>query len=149
MSDLVMRTDRVTLAGAQVAIDAGVARAAELGIPVSICVVDNSGGIVLAARMDGPQASTINAARGKASFAGTRGRTTEDFIESRLKKDEVLWRAVSNNPETFLVPGGYPLMVDGRCVGGVGVSGGKYTDDVKIAEAAVAGFEAAAAAAED
>ena len=143
---LVMRQDRVTYRGAMAAIEAGIARARELGLEATISVVDVSGGIVAVARMDGPGASTVNAATGKATYSGTRGRTTEDFIESRLKHDDVLFRAVSQNPTTFLVPGGYPLMADGRCVGGVGVSGGKYQDDVKIAEAAVEGFNAALAA---
>lgn len=142
--DLVMRQDRVTYAGAMVAIGAAVARSNELGVPVSICVVDRTGGPVAIARLDGPHASTIDAARGKAAFAGTRGRTTEDFVEKRLKEDEVLWRAVSQNPDTFLVPGGYPLMQGDLCVGGVGVSGGKYADDVKIAEAAAEAFRRAA-----
>ena len=144
---LVMRQDRVTYRGAMAAIDAGIAEAEELGLEATISVVDVSGGIVAVARMDGPGASTVNAATGKATYSGTRGRTTEDFIETRLKHDDVLFRAVTQNPTTFLVPGGYPLMVEGRCVGGVGVSGGKYQDDVKIAAAAVAGFDAALAAA--
>src|SRR5262245_9038648 len=144
---LVMRQDRVTLKGAMVAIEAGIAKAEELGVKSTISVVDVGGGIVAVARMDGPGASTVNAATGKATYSGTRGRSTEEFIESRLKQDDVLFRAVSQNPTTFLVPGGYPLMVDGRCVGGVGVSGAKHQEDVKVAEAAVAAFEAAVAAA--
>jgi glc operon protein GlcG len=147
MSDeVVMRQDRVTYKGAMAAIDAGISRAEELGLRATISVVDVSGGIVAVARMDGPPASTVNAATGKATYSGTRGRSTEEFIESRLKHDDVLFRAVSQNPTTFLVPGGYPLMANDRCVGGVGVSGGKHQDDVKIAQAAIAGFEAAFAA---
>jgi uncharacterized protein GlcG (DUF336 family) len=147
MSDeLTMRQDRVTYRGAMAAIQGGIARAEELGMEATIVVVDSSGGTVAVARMDGPGASTVNAATGKAHYSGTRGRTTEEFIESRLKKDDVLFRAISQNPTTFMVPGGYPLKVDGRCVGGVGVSGGKYEDDVKIAEGAVAAFDAAVAA---
>jgi uncharacterized protein GlcG (DUF336 family) len=142
---LVMRQDRVTYKGAMAAIEAAIAKAEELGLTATISVVDVGGGIVAVARMDGPSASTVNAATGKATYSGTRGRTTEEFIETRLKHDDVLFRAVSQNPTTFLVPGGYPLTADGRCVGGVGVSGGKYQDDVKIAEAAVSGFEAALA----
>jgi len=33
--------------------------------------------------------------------------------------------------------GGYPIMVDGECVGGIGVSGGDWATDEKIAKAAV------------
>lgn len=142
---LVMRQDRITYRGAMIAIKAGIAKAEELGLGVSIAVVDVSGGVVAVARMDGPGASTVNAATGKATYSGTRGRTTEEFIESRLKHDDVLFRAVSQNPTTFLVPGGYPLRSGDACVGGVGVSGGKHADDVKVAEAAAAAFDAAAA----
>jgi uncharacterized protein GlcG (DUF336 family) len=142
---LVMRQDRITYRGAMVAIKAGIAKAEELGLEVSISVVDVGGGLVAVARMDGPGANTVAAATGKATYSGTRGRTTEEFIETRLKHDDVLFRAVSQNPTTFLVPGGYPLRSGGRCVGGVGVSGGKYSDDVKVAEAAAAAFDAAVA----
>ena len=68
-----MRQDRVTLKGAMAAIDAGMAKAAELGLVGTISVVDSSGGIVAVARMDGPGASTVNAATGKATYSGTRG----------------------------------------------------------------------------
>jgi glc operon protein GlcG len=138
-----MRQDRITYRGAMIAINAGIAKAEELGLRVSICVVDVSGGVVAVGRMDGSGANNVIAATGKATYSGTRGRTTEEFIETRLKHDDVLFRAVSQNPATFLVPGGYPLRADGQCVGGVGVSGGKYADDVKVAEAAATTFEGA------
>ena len=139
---LVVRQDRISYTAALAVVLAGIARAKELAIDVSVCVTDPSGGIVAAVRMNGTHAATINAARGKAYYSARSGRTTQDFVENRLVKDEVLWRALSSNNETFLVPGGFPLLVDGACIGGVGVSGGKYEDDVKIGEAAAAHFGA-------
>jgi len=46
-----------------------------------------------------------------------------------------LWRALSTNSDAMFVPGGVPLMHDGAPVGAVGVSGGHYADDAKVAQA--------------
>jgi uncharacterized protein GlcG (DUF336 family) len=127
-------------------VEAAIAAAEDLGIAVTICIADRGGSDVALARLPPTHAGTLAAARGKAHFAATRGRTTENFVEERLRGDDVLWRAVTEDPDTFLVPGGMPLVVDGECVGGIGVSGGKYVDDVKIAEAGIAAFESAVAA---
>ena len=53
----------------------------------------------------------------------------------------MLYRALTADPETFLVPGGFALQVDGETVGGVGVSGGLHADDAKVARAAMERFE--------
>jgi uncharacterized protein GlcG (DUF336 family) len=135
----------ITYATARLVVDAGIAAATEMGERVSVCVTDPTGGIVAAGRMDGAAASTVDAARGKAFYSARSGRTTEDFIEKRLRHDEVLWKAVSKSQDTFLVPGGFPLLCNGASVGGVGVSGGKYQDDVKVAAAAAAAFDDLAA----
>lgn len=137
---IAVRQDHISYAAAAAVVEAGLAKARELGEKSTVSVTDPSGGIIALGRMDGVQAGTIKAATGKAYYSARSGRTTQDFIENRLVKDEVLWRAVSSNPDTFLVPGGFPLIHDGVCIGGVGVSGGKYQDDVKIAEAAAEFF---------
>jgi uncharacterized protein GlcG (DUF336 family) len=142
----VIRRDQVSYAAARALVDVGLAKAEQLSLRVSICVTDASGGAIVVARMDGIQASTVNAARGKATYSARSGRTTQDFIEARLQDDEVLFKAVSKDPDTFLVPGGFPLLVDGQSVGGVGVSGGLYAEDVVVAETAAASFHAAVAA---
>ena len=54
----------------------------------------------------------------------------------------MLWKALSNNSERMFVPGGIPLKADGQTVGAVGVSGGHYDDDVKVAQAVVDAFTA-------
>jgi uncharacterized protein GlcG (DUF336 family) len=41
---------------------------------------------------------------------------------------------------TGMLEGGVPIMVDGQCVGAVGVSGVKSTEDAQIAAAAIAGL---------
>lgn len=130
----------VTLAAAQEALRAGLAKAEELGMNVGIAVTDKNGELVTCARTDGAASRAWKGGMGKAMVAGGMGIPTEDFVEKRLKKDEVLWRALSSNPDTMFVPGGFPLLAGGSSVGGVGVSGGHYEDDAKVAKAAADRF---------
>lgn len=140
MPDAVKVQRHVTLAAAQEAIRAGLEKAEELGMNVGIAVTDANGELVTSARTDGAAARAWRGGMAKATVAGGMGISTEAFLEKRLKQDEVLWRALSSNPDTMFVPGGIPLVAGGRSVGGVGVSGGHYEDDTKVAQAAADRF---------
>lgn len=142
---LTIQQERISYEAAAQIVAAGIAKAETLSMRVSVCVTDFAGGIIAAGRMDGAHAGTINAARGKAHYSARSARTTKDFVESRLMNDDVLWRAMSPNQDVFLVPGGCPLMLGDACIGGVGVSGGKYQDDVEVAEAAASHMSVLAA----
>lgn len=141
MADAFKTQRHVTLAAAEETIKAGLKKAEELGMNIGIAVTDANGELVMAARTDGAAARAWRGGLGKATVAGGMGIPTEQFVENRLKKDEVLWKALSSNPDTMFVPGGFPLLVDGKSVGGVGVSGGHYDDDAKVAKAAADHFE--------
>jgi uncharacterized protein GlcG (DUF336 family) len=143
-----VRTVRhVTYEAATETLRAGLDKAAELGLNVGIVVTDATGEVVAAARTDGAGPKTWRGGLMKATVAAAMGRSTRDFIEQRLKGDEVLWRAMTASPDTFLVPGGSPLIYQGKSVGGVGVSGGHYNDDERVANAAAARFSELAATA--
>lgn len=149
MEGPVFRTVRhVTYAAAAESIQAGLAKAAELGINAGIVVTDGTGEIVVSARTDGANPRAWRGGLAKATVAAGMGISTETFLEKRLKQDEVLWRALSGNPDTMFVPGGVPLLVDGKSVGAVGVSGGHYADDAKVAQAVADRFAELAAAAD-
>jgi len=147
--ELVRAVRYVTYEAAAETLRAGLAKAAELGVNVGIVVTDTLGEVVAAARTDNAGPRTWRGGLMKATVAASMGRTTREFIEGRLKGDEVLWRAMSANPDTFLVPGGAPLIYQGKSVGGVGVSGGHYDDDERVADAAAARFAELAGAPEN
>lgn len=130
----------VTYDAAAIVVARGLERATELGANIGISVVDANGYLVAFARMDGAPARVEEGASGKARFAASLGRSTGDFIETRLKHDEVLWRAMSTSTDVFIVPGGFPLLHGGRPVGGVGVSGSKHEIDAQVAEAAASTY---------
>ncbi len=136
------RPAQVSYHAAHTAIAAGLEECARIGMNCAIVVTDPSGEMIAVARTDGASGNTYRGALGKAKTAAVLGCSTEEFLERRLLHDEVLYRALTADDETFLVPGGFALVVDGEVVGGVGVSGGLHADDTKVARATMDRFHA-------
>jgi glc operon protein GlcG len=133
--DLVVEQAHIALGPALEALQAGLTKGRELGVRVGIAVVDANGNTVVAVRMDGSGGRADEGGRGKAVAAAGLGVSTADFIENRLEHNDPLWRAMAGRTDMFLVQGGYPLKVDGRTVGGVGVSGAKHEEDSQVSRA--------------
>ena len=89
-NDLIRIEAHVTLAAAQAAIEAGLAKAEELGVKIAIVVVDYSSYFVAGVRMDGCRGKADEAAKGKAVFSIGTPKGTADFIENRLQQNEAL-----------------------------------------------------------
>jgi uncharacterized protein GlcG (DUF336 family) len=142
MSNHVVTKRHVTYAAANQIIGAGLDKAAELGINAAIVVTEGTGELVTVASTEAMNPRGWRGGLAKASVAAGLGVSTAFFLEKRLKQDEVLWRALSNNPDRMFVPGGIPLKLDGQTVGAVGVSGGQYEQDAEVAQAVVDAFDA-------
>jgi uncharacterized protein GlcG (DUF336 family) len=140
MADYVITKSHITYAAASKIVGAGLAAAEEMGINAAIVVTQGTGEIVAVASTPAMNPRGWRGGLAKASVAAGLGISTELFLEKRLKQDEVLWRALSNNPDNMFVPGGIPLKAAGQVVGAVGVSGGHYEDDAKVAQAVVDAF---------
>ncbi|MDH6117260.1 heme-binding protein [Kitasatospora sp. GAS204B] len=122
---------------AQEILAAAVQAAEGLGIPSAIAVVDESGHLNAFARMDGAALLTIDIAQDKAYTAAGFGLGTDSWHEF-VKDDAPLAMGAPTGIRRLIVfGGGLPISVDGQVVGGVGVSGGHWSDDVKIAKAAL------------
>ena len=143
--DLVVTQAHVALGPAMEALQAGLAKAREIKVRVGIAIVDANGNTVVTVRMDGSGGRADQGGRGKAVAAAGLGVSTADFIENRLKHNEPLWRAMASRQDMFLVQGGFPLKVDGRTVGGVGVSGAKHEEDSQVSQAVADRFAELAA----
>ncbi|MDB5602491.1 MAG: hypothetical protein JWN71_4535 [Xanthobacteraceae bacterium] len=100
---------------------------------VSIAVVDDGGFLMHLDRMDGTGPTSADVAIGKAKTAALT-RTPSKIWEDRVKERP----AFINYPAGQLIWGGLPIMHQGDCVGGVGVSGVASQDDEKIAAAGIA-----------
>lgn len=106
---------------------------------VSIAIVDDGGHLLWFHRLDGAAPISAHIAPAKARTAALGRR------ESRVYEEMINGGRVSflSAPEIDgLLEGGVPLMANGHCLGAVGVSGVKSSEDAQIAKAGVAALEA-------
>lgn len=118
-------------------LDAALAHAEDLGVSVSISIVDDGGHVKAFARMDGSSFFNTALATNKAITAAGLGVSTQDFMEFAAGIPPLL-TGLSAQPNVAILPGGTPITVDGAVVGAIGVSGGKGGEDQPIAEAGLA-----------
>lgn len=117
----------------------GAAAATEIGVPMVIAVVDESGVLKAFRRMDGAPLLSVEIAKDKAYTAVAFGIPTHGWFDF-IKNDPPLLHGIVHTPRLVVFGGGYPVSVDGQVIGGIGVSGGHYEQDMKVAEAALAAF---------
>jgi uncharacterized protein GlcG (DUF336 family) len=120
--------------------DAARAEAAANGWAVTIAVVDDGGHLLWLQRLDdaAPASAHIGPAKARTAALGRR--------ESRLYEEMINQGRVSFLSAPGLegmLEGGVPIVVDGHCVGAVGVSGVKSAEDAQIARAGIAALMAA------
>lgn len=124
----------LTLAAAEVAVDAAQAEAARNGWNVSIIVTDAEGVPILARRMDGASARSFDFAMGKARTVIASGMSTAEYMAG------VAAGTVTAIPDATAILGGVPLRVGDAIVGAIAASGVPPESDLVIAEAGAAAF---------
>lgn len=119
-------------------IQASTVKAAEMGHPFVIAIVDESGVAKASLRMDGAALISVQIAQDKAYTAVGFGLSTDGWYDF-IKDDEPL-RLSATTSFDRLVPigGGYPITQEGAVIGGIGVSGGHYSQDMEVAQAGLA-----------
>jgi uncharacterized protein GlcG (DUF336 family) len=85
----------------------------------------------------------VDIAKDKAYTAVAFGLPTHEWFNF-IKDDAPLLHGITKTPRLIVFGGGYPLKAGEHVIGGIGVSGGHYTHDMQVAEAAVAAVEGAA-----
>ena len=105
--------------------------------PVAIAIVDTAGNLVLFQRIDNTQTASGQVAIDKSVSAAIYRRPTKVF-QDLLAKGAEGWRLPSLRGAS-MVDGGVPVVIDGKIVGGIGVSGVAGNQD---AEVAIAGANA-------
>lgn len=135
MANTVQR-QTITKEAAMKLIAAAEKKAAELKKPMVIAVCDESGTLKAYARMDGAPVLSVQIAQDKAWSAISFGVPTHQLFEF-IKNDPPLLSGIVQTPRLIVFGGGYPITVDGQVVGGIGVSGGHWKEDMQCAEAAL------------
>ena len=132
--------DSVTLSSAQAVVDAAVAKADEIGVPMNIAVVDEGNNLTAFARMDGAWLGSIDIAQNKAYTARSFDMATKDLAPLAQPNQPLYGIEASNAGQLIVFAGGIPLQNGDDVVGAVGVSGGSVEEDHEVAEAGVAAF---------
>jgi glc operon protein GlcG len=102
---------------------------------VSIAIVDDGGHLLWLQRLDGAPPISAHIAPAKANTAAL-GRRESRLYEEVINGGRVSFLSVPQL--TGMLEGAAPIMKDGQCLGAIGVSGVKSSDDVQIARAGVA-----------
>lgn len=135
---------KLTLEGARAVLDAADRRAREIGVPMDIAVVDDGGHLLAFVRMDGAKLSSVEIAINKAHCAAIRRQPTGPAMQGDQPNLLIsLSLAIGSRAQQTPLRGGLPLVVDGQCVGAIGVSNGTEDQDTDVARAGLAALEKA------
>lgn len=133
-------TQRLTTGGAKQMLAAAIAKAEDFGIAVTVAIVDAGGHMLVLERMDGGRFHTVHSSTTKAVTAASNKRptTTKGAQGQDLDTLHAIGLSLAAGAQRWTaMEGGFPIFVDGECVGGIGVSGGDWQQDQDIAIAAV------------
>ncbi len=137
---LVKAKKTLTAKGVRMMMDAALAKAAELGITVTVAIVDDGGHLLMLERMEGGRFHTVHSATTKAVTAASNKRPTSSKGAQGQELDvlHALGLTLAAGPQNWTaMEGGYPVMIENECIGGIGVAGGDWKQDEEIARAAL------------
>jgi uncharacterized protein GlcG (DUF336 family) len=126
------KTQTLTHQGVMVMFEAAIATADRIGQPQCIVIVDASGEVLGEIRMTGAKFLSRKSAMAKALTAASI-RAASVNIPEALRP---LIGMATDGSVTGL-PGGLPIIMDGECVGGIGVGSGNGDQDIEVATAAL------------
>ncbi len=129
----------ISLEQAKKVLAAAEAEATKNEWPVAIAIVDPSGFLVAFQRLDNTQLGSVQIALEKAKTAALFRRPTKAF-EDLLASGGVSAR-VLKLPDALPIEGGLPIVVNGKLIGAIGVSGVKSTEDAQIGTAGLKALE--------
>ena len=131
----VIQKNSISAELAQKMVDAALAKANAIGVPVDIAILDDGGNLKAFNRMDGAPILSIEIAQNKA-YTALFGLPTQDFFNF-IQGNPSLLAGIPQVARVAAYGGGLPIKVDGAIVGAIGVSGGTVQNDVDCAQAAL------------
>jgi len=129
-------TPTLTLEEAEAILAGAKAKVLEMGVNMSISVVDPRGDLITMMRTDGASWRTPPISRAKAVAASCFGRASGELTENALAP---VFRGLMAMEGGHMIPGqgALPVYRDGEIVGAVGCSGGAPDEDEAVALAGV------------
>jgi uncharacterized protein GlcG (DUF336 family) len=128
----------ISASQAQTIISAAITNATSLQVPENIAVVDPSGLLVAFHRMDNAFLGSIDISQKKARTAVLfNGLYSSADLYAAVQPGAPLYDVQNTNGGLIAFGGGVPIYLEGRLIGGVGVSGGSVEQDLSVANAGV------------
>ena len=141
----VAASQRLTLEGARKMMQTALDIAEREHVPISVAITDSGGHLILFERMDGGRFHTVHSSTTKAVCAASNKRptTNKGAAGQVLDTSHAIGLALAAGVERWTaMEGGYPVIVAGECIGGIGVSGGNWEFDDRVAREALAAIGA-------
>lgn len=129
----------INLAQAKRVADAALTLARTNQWTIVIAIVDPGGHLVYLEKMDETQVGSIAVAEAKARSAALFKRPTKMFQDRLARGGDGL--LVLRLQDAIPVEGGLPILLDGKLIGALGVSGGSSEEDEVCAKAGAAALE--------
>ena len=137
MANNTFQKSSITSEAAERLIAAAEVKSREMGKAMCIAVCDEDGTLKAFKRMDGAPLLSVQIAQDKAftaiSFGGLATHEWYDFI----KNDPPLLNGIVKTDRLIVFGGGYAIQTSEGIIGGIGVSGGHYSEDMQVAQAAL------------
>ncbi|RBW48841.1 GlcG/HbpS family heme-binding protein [Marinobacter sp. F3R11] len=132
---------RLDLAEARLLIEGAAAKARDIGVPMCVAVVDESGNLIAFERMNGGKTSSVTIAQDKAFTAAAAKKATHEYNAANVPGSLAFGIHTEVGGRISSVGGGLPVIVDGEVVGGIGLSSGTPQQDMDCAQAGIDYFE--------
>lgn len=128
---------QMTFEQAKKAMAAAEAEAQKNNWAVVIAILDAGGNLMMLSRLDNAQWGSIEVAKAKAKAAVAFRRPTKVF-QDLIAQGGANLRLLNLTGDSGVLEGGVPVIVDGKVIGGIGVSGVTSAQDAQIAMAGTA-----------
>ena len=131
---------RLSHADALILIEGAREKAAEIGVPMCISIVDESGNLIAFERMDGGKVTSITISADKAYTAAAARKAAHEYNAVNIPGNLAFGIHTEVGGRVSSVGGGLPVVVDGEVVGGIGLSSGTPAQDMECAESGLKHF---------
>ena len=128
---------RLSIDDAKCLADGARAMAKEIGVPMCIAIVDESGNLIFFERMDTGKITSAIVAQDKAFTAAGARKATHEYNEVCKPGNLAFGIHTAIGGRLCVVGGGLPVVVDGEVVGGIGLSSGTPRQDMQCAQAGI------------
>lgn len=134
---------RLDLSDARILIEGAARQADAIGVPMCIAVVDDAGQLIAFERMEGGKVTSTTIAIDKAFTAAAAKKATHEYGSASQPGAPAYGINSAIGGRLMVVGGGLPVVNAGEVVGGIGISSGTPAQDLAVAEAAIAYWQAA------